>query len=166
MGPPERGRVTADDTLARGRRPGQSQGDFWIVRPARRPAPAHPCYEPRNQILAAAGLDRFGEAAGEKFYAAKLGRPARPPGVYFRRLRIGCFEKRGRARQIAWRSRGFVVVAGVSGRRAGPGEAGPGEPVADAPPHRPGDARGAVPRGAEAAGRARAALGRAAANAE
>jgi len=103
MGPFERGLVTEDDTLARGRRPGQSPGDFWIVRPTRRPAPAHPFYEPRNQILAAAGFDRFCAAACEKFYAAKLGRPSLPPGMYFRRLRIGSFETRDRERQIAWR---------------------------------------------------------------
>lgn len=89
--------------MAMGRRPRESQGDFWVARAALRQAPAHPFYERLNAILAAGGFDRFCETTCQKFYAAKLGRPSVPPGVYFRMLLIGYFEKLDSEREIAWR---------------------------------------------------------------
>jgi transposase len=97
------GSVTEDDAMAMGRRRRESQGDFWVPRAALRPGPAHPFYERLNAILAAAGFDRFCEAACQRFYAARLGRPSVPPGVYFRMLLIGYFEKLDSEREIAWR---------------------------------------------------------------
>jgi transposase len=89
--------------MAMGRRPEAVQGEFWIVRDRVRRSPGHPFYEQLNRILAEAGFDRFCEAACEKFYARKLGRPSVPPGVYFRLLLVGYFEKLDSEREIAWR---------------------------------------------------------------
>jgi transposase len=89
--------------MAMGRRPERRQGDFWIVREQVRRAPGHPFYERLNVILSSAGFDRFCEAVCEKFYAKPLGRPGVPPGVYFRMLMIGYFEKLDSEREIAWR---------------------------------------------------------------
>ncbi len=88
--------------MARGRRDRGRQGDFWIPREALRCAPAHPFYEKLNGILSAAEFDRFAESACEKFYAG-VGRPSVAPGVYFRMLLIGYFEKLDSEREIAWR---------------------------------------------------------------
>jgi transposase len=89
--------------MAMGRRAERTQGSFWVARESVRRAPAHPFYQKLNQILAASGFDRFSEAACERFYADALGRPSIPPGVYFRMLLIGYFEKLGSEREIAWR---------------------------------------------------------------
>lgn len=89
--------------MAMGRRPQEEQGDFWIVRERVRRAPAHPFYEQLNRILAAADFDCFCESACERFYADRMGRPSIPPGVYFRMLMIGYFEKLDSEREIAWR---------------------------------------------------------------
>ena len=88
--------------MAMGRRDRGRQGDFWIPREALRSAPAHPFYEKLNGILSAAEFDRFAESACEKFYAG-VGRPSVAPGVYFRMLLIGYFEKLDSEREIAWR---------------------------------------------------------------
>lgn len=89
--------------MAMGRRPEAEQAEFWIARERMRPAPAHPFYERLNQILAAGDFDRFSESACEKFYAGRMGRPSIPPGVYFRMLMVGYFEKLDSEREIAWR---------------------------------------------------------------
>lgn len=89
--------------MAMGRQPSEQQSEFWVPRAELPQSPGHPFYEQLNQVLAAAGFDRFAEESCRKFYAAKLGRPSVPPGVYFRMLMVGYFEKLPSERQIAWR---------------------------------------------------------------
>jgi transposase len=103
--------------MALGRRKAEQQSEFWVPTADLPQSPGHPFYEQLNQVLAAAGFDRFGEERCRKFYAAKLGRPSVPPGVYFRMLMVGYFEKLPSERQIAWRCadslslRAFLGVA-------------------------------------------------------
>jgi transposase len=89
--------------MALGRRKLEQQADFWVPTADLPRSPGHPFYEQLNQVLAAAGFDRFCEEACRRFYAAQLGRPSVPPGVYFRMLMVGYFEKLPSERQIAWR---------------------------------------------------------------
>lgn len=89
--------------MAMGQRKGKRQSEFWVATQDLPASPGHPFYEQLNQVLAAAGFDRFCEQRCQAFYAAKLGRPSVPPGVYFRMLMIGYFEKLPSERQIAWR---------------------------------------------------------------
>ena len=108
--------------MAMGRREEQ-QSEFWIARDALRPGRAHPFYQKLNEVLAAAGFDRFCEAACEKFYAGKQGRPSVAPGVYFRLLLVGYFEKLDSEREIAWRCADSLSLRAFLGR--GPDETTP-----------------------------------------
>jgi len=89
--------------MAMGRRKRERQADFWVAARSLPRSTGHPFYEQLNRVLDAAGFDRYCEQACRKFYAAKMGRPSIPPGVYFRMLMIGYFEKLDSERQIAWR---------------------------------------------------------------
>ncbi len=89
--------------MAMGKRKRQTQGTFWVPTAELPRTAGHPFYEEVNRILDAAGFDRFAEAQGAKFYAAKLGRPSLPPAVYFRLLLVGYFEGIDSERGIAWR---------------------------------------------------------------
>jgi len=109
--------------MAMGRRKAERQADFWVPAAELPQSPGHPFYEQLNQILAAAGFDRFGEECCRKFYAAKLGRPSVPPGVYFRMLMVGYFEKLSSERQIAWRCADSLSLRAFLG--LAPGEASP-----------------------------------------
>ena len=66
-------------------------------------APGHPFYKRLNDVLDAAGFDRFCETECAGFYHHKLGRPSLPPGQYFRIMMIGFFEGLDSERGIAWR---------------------------------------------------------------
>src|SRR5438309_3983360 len=66
-------------------------------------APGHPFYRRLNDVLEAAGFDRFCETECAGFYHHKLGRPSLPPGQYFRIIMIGFFEGLDSERGIAWR---------------------------------------------------------------
>ena len=93
------------------------QGRFWIPTDTLRPAPGHPFYERLNTVLDEADFDRFCEAQCQEFYAARMGRPSVAPGVYFRMLMIGYFEKLDSERQIAWRcddSRSLRAFLGIA----------------------------------------------------
>jgi hypothetical protein len=57
-----------------------------------------------NQLLREHGFDDFVEAQCAGFYAATMGRPGLPPGIYFRLLLIGYFEGIDSERGIAWRA--------------------------------------------------------------
>jgi transposase len=57
-----------------------------------------------NQLLREHRFDDFAEAECATFYAATMGRPGLPPGVYFRLLLIGYFEGIDSERGIAWRA--------------------------------------------------------------
>jgi transposase len=88
--------------MAMGRRQEKQQG-FWIATQDLPSSPGHPFYQQLNKLLDQAGFDGFCEEQCERFYAEKMGRPSIRPGVYFRMLMIGYFEKLDSERQIAWR---------------------------------------------------------------
>ena len=77
----------------------------------------HPFYAALERTLLDAGFDRFVEALCAPAYAAPMGRPSIPPGVYFRCLFVGYFEGLRSERGIAWRCadslslRSFLGVA-------------------------------------------------------
>ena len=66
-------------------------------------APGHPFYSRLSEVLERADFDRFCENSCAGFYAAKLGRPSLPPGMYFRIMMIGFFEGINSERGVAWR---------------------------------------------------------------
>src|SRR5437764_12752014 len=80
----------------------EKQEDIWIAHAELATAPGHPFYQRLNELLEAEGFDQFVEQRCAKFYAEKYGRPSLTPGIYFRWLRIGCFEGIGAERGIAW----------------------------------------------------------------
>jgi transposase len=88
--------------MAMGRRQEKQQG-FWIAMQDLPSSPGHPFYQQLNKLLDKAGFDAFCEERCERFYAEKMGRPSIRPGIYFRMLMIGYFEKLDSERQIAWR---------------------------------------------------------------
>ncbi len=109
--------------MALGRREAERQADFWVPSTDLPQSPGHPFYEQLNQVLAAAGFDRFCEESCRKFYHATLGRPSVPPGVYFRMLMVGYFEKLPSERQIAWRCADSLSLRAFLG--LAPGEGSP-----------------------------------------
>lgn len=113
--------VTEDGAMALGRQPDQRQADFWIATERLAPAPAHPFDQKLNQILRLSGFDPFCQAACQKFYAQKLGRPSIPPGVYFRMLLLGYFEKLDSEREIAWRCADSLALRAFLGYRVDEG---------------------------------------------
>lgn len=114
-------KVTEDGVMAMGQRPEQRQADFWIATERLAPAPAHPFYQKLNAVLAAAGFDPFCAAACQPFYARKMGRPSIPPGVYFRMLMLGYFEKLDSEREIAWRCADSLALRAFLGYRVDEG---------------------------------------------
>jgi transposase len=113
--------VTEDEAMALGQRPEQRQADFWIATERLAPAPAHPFYQKLNAVLAAAGFDPFCQRSCQKFYARKMGRPSIPPGVYFRMLMLGYFEKLDSEREIAWRCADSLALRAFLGYRVDEG---------------------------------------------
>jgi len=114
-------KVMEDGSMAMGRQPEQRQADLWIVTERLAVAPAHPFYQQLNRILTGAGFDGFCQAACRKFYAEKLGRPSIPPGVYFRMLLLGYFEKLDSEREIAWRCADSLALRAFLGYRVDEG---------------------------------------------
>lgn len=88
--------------MALGKRERERQPDLWVPTANLLASSGHPFYEKLNQLLAAAGFDRWVEGLCEPHYA-KVGRPSIPPGVYFRMLFVGYFEGLDSQRGIAWR---------------------------------------------------------------
>jgi transposase len=76
---------------------------MWVATSSLPKSPGHPFYEKLNALLRAAEFDRFCEEQCAPYYAAGVGRPSIPPGVYFRMLMVGYFEGIGSQRGIAWR---------------------------------------------------------------
>ena len=70
--------------MSMGRCENEPQSEFWVATHDLPRSPGHRFYQQLNQLLEAAGFDRFCEEACRKFYAEKMGRPSIPPGVYFR----------------------------------------------------------------------------------
>ena len=107
--------------MAMGRRQEEQQSEFWVATQQLPTSPGHPFYEQLNQVLATAGFDAFCEDICQKFYAPKMGRPSIPPGVYFRMLMIGYFEKLDSERQIAWRCADSLSLRAFLGLAPGDG---------------------------------------------
>jgi transposase len=87
--------------MAMGKRGGE-QEDLFITHHQLRSG--HPYYQAVNRVLAEKGFDKHAERICAQFYAAKVGRPSLPPGVYFRCLFLGYFEGIDSERGIAWRA--------------------------------------------------------------
>ncbi len=79
------------------------QESLWIASNAVASSPGHPFYEQLERVLRDAGFDKFVESKCASYYAQKQGRPSIPPGVYFRMLLIGYFERIDSERGICWR---------------------------------------------------------------
>ena len=77
---------------------------MWVTTTDLPTAASHPFYRRLNHVLRDHGFDDFAEAQCASFYAATVGRPSLPPGVYFRLLLIGYFEGIDSERGIAWRA--------------------------------------------------------------
>src|SRR5262249_54301488 len=80
------------------------QPAMWVTATNLPTAASHPFYRRLNQLLREHSFDAFVEAQCAGFYAATMGRPSLPPGIYFRLLLIGYFEGIDSERGIAWRA--------------------------------------------------------------
>ena len=64
----------------------------------------HPFYDQLQDVLKAAGFDRFVEGLCKPYYSSSArGRSSLPPGRYFRMLLVGYFEGLDSERGIEWR---------------------------------------------------------------
>jgi transposase len=95
--------------MAMGKRKSE-QAPLWIPTTELPMSPGHPFYVRLNEILEAAGFDRFVEEQCRSFYAPVMGRPSLAPGRYFRLLLIGYFEGLDSERGIAWRATDSLAV--------------------------------------------------------
>jgi transposase len=95
--------------MAMGKRKSE-QAPLWIPTTELPVSPGHPFYVRLNEILDAAGFDRFVEEHCRPFYAPVMGRPSLAPGRYFRLLLIGYFEGLDSERGIAWRAADSLAV--------------------------------------------------------
>jgi transposase len=101
--------------MALGKRKREEQG-LWIATTELPKSPGHPFYQKLNGLLAEAKFDTWIEERCQPYYAAKLGRPSIPPGVYFRMILVGYFEGIASQRGIAWRcsdSRSLAEFLGI-----------------------------------------------------
>jgi transposase len=101
--------------MALGKRKREEQG-LWVTTTELPKSPGHPFYRKLNELLAEAKFDAWIEERCEPYYAAKLGRPSIPPGVYFRMILVGYFEGIASQRGIAWRcsdSRSLAEFLGI-----------------------------------------------------
>src|SRR5262245_38905854 len=106
--------------MAMGKRKSE-QAPLWISTTEVPVSPGHPFYRRLNEILDAAGFDRFVEEQCRPFYAPVMGRPSLAPGCYFRLLLIGYFESPiaaaaagPRSRMPSNRSMAIAVGSGAS----------------------------------------------------
>jgi transposase len=79
------------------------QETLWISHDAIASSPGHPFYEHLARVLRDEGFDALVESKCSPYYAKRQGRPSIPPGVYFRMLLIGYFERIDSERGICWR---------------------------------------------------------------
>ena len=79
------------------------QDSLWIPHDQVASGPGHPFYEKIEGVLREEQFDIFVESKCRRYYARKQGRPSIPPGVYFRMLLIGYFERISSERGICWR---------------------------------------------------------------
>jgi len=90
--------------MSMGKRKRVRATELWVPTTDLPVAPSHPFYRRLNEILRAGVFDAFVERSCQPFYAARMGRPGLPPGVYFRLLLLGYFEGIDSERGIAWRA--------------------------------------------------------------
>lgn len=95
--------------MAMGRKKRKKQRSLFVESSALR-TPGHPFYERLNKLLSKHSFDEFVEKTCARFYAGNVGRPGIPPGVYFRMLMVGYFEKLDSERGIAWRCRDSLAL--------------------------------------------------------
>jgi len=95
--------------MAMGKRKSE-QPPLWIPTTELPVSPGHPFYRRLNEILDAAGFDRFVEEQCRPFYAPVMGRPSLAPGRFVRLLLIGYFEGLDSERGIAWRAADSLAV--------------------------------------------------------
>src|SRR2546422_2602051 len=100
--------------MAMGKRKSE-QAPLWIPTTELPMSAGHPFYVRLNEILNAAGFDRFVEEQCRPFYAPVMGRPSLAPGRYFRLLLIGYFEGLDSERGIAWRAADSLAVRNFLG---------------------------------------------------
>ena len=81
----------------------KGQETLWIPHDAVAKSPGHPFYEELARVVREEEFDSFVEWKCLSYYAKKQGRPSIPPGVYFRMLLIGYFERIDSERGICWR---------------------------------------------------------------
>jgi transposase len=108
--------------MALGKRKREQQG-LWIATTELPKSPGHPFYQKLNELLAEAKFDEWIEKRCAPYYAAKLGRPSIPPGVYFRMILVGYFEGIASQRGIAWRcsdSRSLAEFLGIPNNETTP----------------------------------------------
>jgi transposase len=101
--------------MALGKRKREQQG-LWVATTELPKSPGHPFFQKLNELLAEAKFDDWVEKLCQPYYAATMGRPSIPPGVYFRMILVGYFEGIGSQRGIAWRcsdSRSLAEFLGV-----------------------------------------------------
>ena len=79
------------------------QETLWIASSELPEGPGHPFYTKLEKILIENKFDAFAESKCAECYSEKMGRPSIAPGVYFRMLLIGYFERIDSERGIAWR---------------------------------------------------------------
>jgi transposase len=89
--------------MSMGRREREQQNPIWITSASMASSPGHPFYEQVDRILRSEGFDAYVEKLCSRHYAKTQGRPSIPPGVYFRMLMIGYFERIDSERGISWR---------------------------------------------------------------
>jgi len=89
--------------MAMGKKSREERQPLWANVTDLATAPGHPSYEKLNAVLAERGFDDFVEEKCAGSYAPTMGRPSIPPGVCFRALMIGYFERIESERGIAWR---------------------------------------------------------------
>jgi transposase len=92
-----------------------SQETLWIAHDAIVESPGHPFYEELERVLREEGFDKFVEGQCASYYAKKQGRPSIAPGVYFRMLLIGYFERIDSERGICWRCADSLSLRGFLG---------------------------------------------------
>ena len=78
--------------MAMGKCKRERQPAMWVTMTELPTGASHPFYRRLNQLVRKHGFDDFVEAQCAGFYAATMGRPGLPPGIYFRLLLIGYFE--------------------------------------------------------------------------
>jgi transposase len=108
--------------MALGKRKTEQQ-ELWIATTDLPKSPGHPFFRKLNQVLAEAKFDDWLYNLCQPYYAAVMGRPSIPAGVYFRMILVGYFEGIGSQRGIAWRcsdSRSLAEFLGVPRDKATP----------------------------------------------